>query len=226
MSELLDWNSFDEASKPKYDKDDRVKANCLYLKGGNTYKVRPLGRVKAVWKFWNDTVAGKRFAIVDDPDTCPIQEKYGLQPSVRYCINVIDRADGKVKIMEGPKTVFEGFSAWYRNSGSDPSSSAEGADFAIEVQKTTGANGKAMTKYLVSAIKQTPLTPEEKVLAKADMVNLNDFYKPHTLEEMENLLFPKADAGSSPKDNSAKTDDYDGVSSNESAIVDDEDIPF
>jgi hypothetical protein len=189
MPEIINWNEFDNSKKSKSGEEIRR----LRLESGKTYKVRFVGPPIQYLKYF---VAG-RSAICADKESCPVRAKYNIEPSTRYAINVIDREDGQLKILECPPTVLNPVATWMRGTNQDPGGK-NGPDFFIQVK------GKAkMTRYEVSALQVTPLTEDEKEYVRDNIYDLEKIYKATDPDEIENRLFPKDGDGNSDSGHSA-----------------------
>ncbi|MCD6435317.1 MAG: hypothetical protein J7L15_02915 [Clostridiales bacterium] len=179
-------------AQEKKGKGSAGKDDYLWLKSGNKYRVRPIHKTVHFWKYFHrDDQNRLRTAITEDPDTCPIAATHaGLREkaSERYAIYVIDRADGKLKIMEGPKSVFMPFRKRWEVSGKSPGGSVDGGDWQIEIV----GSGKN-TSYTSTYVEDTPLTAEELAIIQDAMKDGNsrllDIYDDHTPEEIEKRLF-------------------------------------
>lgn len=198
--------------------------------GAGKYTVRLLGTPVRFFKFMHQGSDGRwRSAVVMDPDDNVIVKKHNLKPTERYAINVIDRADGKIKILEAGISVFSEFKKVYeivkRNIGG-----AEGSDFTIIVEGA--GRGK---KYTTKFANNTPITDEEaKYVKEHGLYSLEDIFKPTPNDELEAKLFGDAtsspDSGSSNDgDSSWGSDDGDDLASEPSGSgteVDTNDLPF
>ena len=162
----------------------------LRLKSGNTFKVRPLLLPVHFWKFFHDKDGKKRNAVVSEE---VIEQMMATHPELkkpanRYAIYIIDRADEKVKIMEGPQTVFREFRNRFEATGDKPGGGADGGDWQIKITGV-GLN----TNYAITFLNQTPLTDEEKEKIKeelgGDKDKLQKIFKFCTVEEAEAKLF-------------------------------------
>jgi len=97
-----DFQSNDEKSQSRENSDDSKRPIWLNMnESGKTYKIRLVGPHVKCRKFFRPYRAtlqeGER-----DPAWAA-----GWYPSKRYAINVIDREDGKLKILEKGPTVFK-----------------------------------------------------------------------------------------------------------------------
>jgi hypothetical protein len=175
MPEFQDWTSLNNQES----KRSTGGINNLKLESGKTYEVRFIG---SPLKFHKYFVAGKS-AICENPETCTVKKKYNIEPGVRYAVNVIDRADKQLKILECPPSVLKPVASWGARRKQDPGG-ANGCDFSISV---TGQ--KKMTRYEVVPLDITPLTDEEKEYCRANHYDLNKLFKPTPDTEIEARLF-------------------------------------
>jgi hypothetical protein len=200
MSNLINWDDVDSGSKAggKGENDKYLKLSGSTQ--GNVYKIRPVGKPCTFYAYYvSNPDEPKKFAraFTEDPQNCVIRQKYNLEAKPRYAVNVIDRADGKLKIMEAPSSVFEKIKAWAKAAGQDPGSK-NGADFQITVKLP--ANGdKKRTEYLTTPIIQTPFSDDEKeMLRSKGLWDLEKEFAPTPQSEIEAKLY-----GSKAKTSSA-----------------------
>lgn len=174
MSQEMTWKDVrsQDAKTPK------GAINNLRLESGKTYELRFLG---SPIKFHKYFIAGKS-AICENPDDCIIKKKYNQDPGLRYAINVIDRADKQLKVLEVPPSVLKPVAAWAERRKQDPGGD-NGCDFSVTV---TGI--KKQTRYEVVPLDITPLTEEEKKL-KEQSYDLKKLFKPTPADQIEAKLF-------------------------------------
>jgi len=192
MNGVIDWGDFIPNSSGNSGNSDRV--DFLWLKSGSTYRVRPVHKPVIFYKYFFQNEGKLRTAICADPSSCSVKVNHPEldTPSERFAILVIDRADGKLKVMEFPKSVFLSIKAWWTATNKNPGGN-EGVDWAIQV---TGS-GKQGTKYTSTPIEPAPFTNEEKQMIvkvlKDDEGNdtklLEKIYKAHSSDEIEKKLF-------------------------------------
>jgi hypothetical protein len=193
LAEKGSWDDFAEDAEGNGNNKQGDRPKTLYMdtsKPGK-YNVRPVGphiKCRKLFKPYRVTLNET------DRDTDPAW-KAGFYPQQRFAINVIDRADGKLKILEKGKTVFAQFANYKATFGKNPSDAKEGVDFQITVtipKLPDGSPNKLKTDYKVIHIKETPLTKEEIEMIKAQKLwPLTEIYKPTPLEkrvEMWNAL--------------------------------------
>ena len=107
----------------------------------------------------------------------------GFFPPRRFAINVIDRADNKLKVLEKGVSVFKYFADYRSATGKDPAGVKEGVDFVITVK-----GSKLDTEYSVIPIKDTPLTKEEIEMIKVQKLwPLTQIYKSTPAEKMKEM---------------------------------------
>ena len=201
MSQEIEWNDFSKQDSNK--SKDKIRTLRL-TEREDPYVVRLVGKPVKVNKYF---VAG-RSAICADPETCTVRGKYGIEPSVRYSINIIDRADGLIKLIEVPPTVLKPAAAWgkARKSAQNPNGIDPGGDVGPDFSITVTGQ-KKNTRYEVVALDPTPLTPQEKEYIKKSAYDLSKLNKPTPDNEIEEKLFgkkedKKAEAPASPAEKS------------------------
>ena len=208
---LVDWTSFN--------KNDKSNSNVKYLKleSGRSYRVRPVFKPHVFYKYFVERPQGGfGQAITDAPDNCVITRKYGERPKMRFAVNVIDRADGSIKVLEGPITILKQFSNWASETGTDPGSK-DGGEFSIRVE--CPGNDMKKTKYMVSFINYAPFSDGEKSMIKESMYNLEEIYKATNQEKIEETLY-----GAEGEDDSGSKKKSDKVASAPNQISDDLDF--
>lgn len=209
MAEYIQWDVVTKGSE-----GNGEKGEYLRLQSGNTYRIRPLFKLVKFYKYFHKKDGKLRTAICQDPRTCPVRDKHpDLQkPSLRFASYIIDRKDGKVKILEGPQTVFRPLGSSFEMTGKEPGGSKDGSDWSIKV------TGKGYnTKYDVVFIENTPITKEERELiteaVEGDKEKLAKVYKDDTPEQIEEKLFGewkgKEESQQQESTASKESDDFD-----------------
>jgi len=200
MGSVIDWNDV-QPQKPARSGGGGGGMSDKFLKlSQGEYQVRPVGKPYQFYAYYvADPKNPKKFyrAVTADPLNCVIRTNHNLEPKTRYAVNVIDRADGKLKIMEGPVSVFDKIKEWARVSKQDPGKNG-GADFSIKV--VVPANGdRKRTEYNTTPIVQTPFTAEEQeMLKKEGLHKLEEIYQSTPQNEIEAKLFPEMAQASAP----------------------------
>ncbi len=186
MTEYVGWGAV-----PKSSSGGGELSEYLKLRSGNTYRIRPVFDPVRFFKYFHKHTDGKlRTAICAKPDTCPVRDRHPelKKPSMRFAAYVIDRADGKVKILESPQSVFRPIGSSFEATGKNPGSGRDGSDWQVKVSGQ-GLN----TTYDVAFGGSSPLTADERALIKealdGDMKKLQKLYKVDTPEEIEEKLF-------------------------------------
>lgn len=189
---LVDWTSLSgkkETNGVKY----------IRLEPGKTYRIRPVMKPHILWKYYIDKPNGQRSsAITEDPNNCIIVKKYNEKPKQRFAVNVIDRSDGQIKVMEGPISILKQIGTWAAETNVDPGSNA-GGEFAIRVE--CPGNDRKKTRYLVQFINYAPFTDSEKKSIKETIYNLSEVFKPAPQDKIENWLFGDGESSDSSSNN-------------------------
>ena len=166
------------------------RSDFLKLETGGSYRIRPLFDPVCFFKYFHKKDGRLRTAICAKPDTCSVRDEHPelKPPSMRFAAYVIDRSDGKVKILEAPQTVFRPIGSSFEATGKNPGSGKDGSDWLVKV------TGKGLnTKYDVAFAGNTPLSAEERAMVKeamdGDMKKLKKLYKTNTPEEIKEKLF-------------------------------------
>ena len=191
MNGTIGWGDF----TPKTKGSDGDRLSFLWLKSGSTYKVRFVAKPVIFYKYFHRDENGVlRTAICEDPGACPVKVSHPEleTPGERFASLIIDRADGELKVMEFPKSVFIQVKAWWTATQQNPGGN-EGVDWAISVTGT----GKKGTKYAATATLATPFTNDEKVAILAvikdengaDTEYVQNIFKPNSVEQIEKKLF-------------------------------------
>lgn len=192
--------------------------------GGKPNRIRPVYKPMLVYKYYVQDDKRTRSAIVADPDTCSVKEKHAdLKPSLRYAINILDRDDGdKLKVYEGPPTVFRALRQWFEATGKTPGGE-KGGDFVISKE------GKGLqTRYTCQFVEPTPFTEEQIEMIKSKKIyDLPKIYAPHPPDVIEKLLYggdeeggsqsAPASASTSSSENSFNNEESDTQSATQSA---------
>ena len=209
MDGYLEWNNVATG----VERSDSTKVDFLWLKSGGKYRIRPIHLAVSFFKYFHRDGNGKlRTAICSDPDTCSVLASHPdlKKPGQRYAIFVIDRADNKIKVMEGPKTVFVPFRKRFEVTQTSPGGAKDGGDWLIEV----AGSGKKTT-YSSTYIEDTPLTKDEREMLKdfleEDKEKLKKIYKADSVEDIERKLFgewEESPVTETPIDSKDSDDDF------------------
>ena len=187
MTSKLDWNSVGGNKKSGTGSGSGKKLkNLEFVKfvDGSSVNIRPLGNPIVFLKA-GMTVNGKyRSAIIEDPDSPVVKKFSNMNVNERYAVNVIDRSDKKIKIMEGPLSIFGEFKSYSEHTNENPGLS-NGADFSIKASGD-GKNRRYVTKFS----SKTVLTDEEKAMIKEQgLYDLEKVFKVVPDDELESKLF-------------------------------------
>jgi hypothetical protein len=196
MATEIDWNSVGG-------KESKSKVRFIKFASGKLVVFRPIGKGVEFVKFFVKTPSGSRSVCVNPADgeqaaamlTEHTGQEYTSQP--RYATNVIDRADGVLKILEGGSSIFKHFRNWVVANKVHLGHRA-GGDWAI----TADGEGKAR-RYTTSLVKLSPITEKEEADFKALKTNgwvLDEVYKSVPLEDLIETVFGEKNTSNSTKD--------------------------
>lgn len=110
-----------------------------------------------------------------------------LKCSWSYAVNCIDPADGKVKVLNLKKKLFESILQTAEDLGMDPTDYDEGFDIVFRRTKTGPLAFNVSYDLSPLKCKQRSLTAEERAVADA-AVSIDDKYPRQTAEEQLKLL--------------------------------------
>lgn len=158
QAETKNANASSDSNRPKTDYMDMSKPG--------DYNVRLVG--PHVW--FRKHFKPYRATVQDEDKGVDPAWQAGFVPGLRAAINVIDRADGKLKILEKGTTVFNKFAEYKSIFNKDPAGK-DGPDFRIKVTipMKNGQPNKLKTEYSVTHMKDAPFTDvEKKMFVKLD----------------------------------------------------------
>ncbi|MHA1169017.1 MAG: hypothetical protein ACTSRU_14405 [Candidatus Hodarchaeales archaeon] len=184
MAKLLKWD--DETGANNSSGNQR---EYLRIEPNIEYRLRPMEYPVEFDRFYNRDTEGKLHSAIAGPkDECPIRNKYSLDPSTRYAMNMIDRSDKKLKIVEFPFTVFQELKKWKKFTQQEPGGKS-GTDFII---KKTGS-GQKNTRWFCEPVQDVLTTPwttedQESVKAAGGYYNLREIYAATPADKIEERL--------------------------------------
>ena len=187
------------------------KVDFIKFSAGKTVRIRPIGMAVEFCKFFIRTSSGNRSVCVDlenaEKARQILAEHTGndeIAPQHRYAINVIDREDGEIKIMEGGSSIFKAFASWAKEAGTNPGGPG-GSDWAIEV---TG-EGK-LRRYQPNCIKPSVITADEKAkfIELVQERSIEDYFKGVPLDDLITKVFGDNPAsGEAPQSGDSTSND-------------------
>lgn len=137
--------------------------------------MRIVGLPYEVEVHWEDGMDGSKKRIVCLGAGCPIC-KAGHVPQKKFQVLVIDRADGKLKILEGGNSIFRQIKDYAMDADyGDPSK------YDIKIKKE--GSGRETKYTIVASPKKSELTQEEQGLLDGART-LSEINKPKTIEEL------------------------------------------
>jgi len=141
----MDWGNIKEPGTGE-------KVDFMKLQTGQN-QLRVVGKPSMIDIHWEKGIDGQQKKVICPGAGCPIC-KAGHVPMVRYQVQVIDRTDGKIKVLEGGPTIFNAIKQYAMEPDyGDPT------QYDLKIKKE--GSGRE-TKYTVLA------TPQKKPLSAAE----------------------------------------------------------
>jgi len=219
------WDEFEDKEKKVEDQSDKKRLPFVKFDKPGDYTFRLVGGYVKFLRYWapfssKDRVITHKDYLNEDP-----VYKAGFYPKETYAIHVIDRADGKLKILEKGRSIFKEFAKYRTINDIDPAGK-NGPDFVITVEIPKGQ--RKSTKYTVTAkAKPAPFTQEEATMIMANHITLTEMYKSTSLEKIKELWSALPDEAKTPPpkksqdnvDKSSKNDVHDESKNDKSETV-------
>lgn len=146
----------------------------LKLKDGMN-QIRIVGKPALINIHWEKGIDGQNKKVICPGSGCPIC-KAGKAPQARYQVQVIDRNDGKIKVLEQGPTVFNHIKAYAMDPDyGDPSL------YDIKIKKE--GSGRETKYSVLPSPKKSEITAEEQQ-AVASCKSLEEINKAKTIDEI------------------------------------------
>lgn len=195
MAKVVDWESLGgraSTSGKKSNTPKEGKPEWLTIDG--EVKVRPIGSAVEFIKIFVKTPKGNRSVIVDPQDKdravalLSDAAGYEVKGNNRFAINVIDRADQRIKVLEGGMQIFGYWAQWQNTTHIHPGSEG-GYDWIIKSEKT--GPDPENKKYTPMPIAQTTITQEEweQINKRKTEYKLVEIYESVPLEKVVDYIF-------------------------------------
>jgi hypothetical protein len=203
MSFEINWNKlpssgqkkqFTKTKKPL--KEGQRPLNFIQFTGDSVHIVRPIGKAHGYWRFYY--APAKKYInakVVMDKDGKEIEsnleelkELLDLEPELRFAMNVIDRADNQIKIMQGPISILDDFAEIAQEKQCKPGGKG-GGDWKI-----TSTGEKVTRRYKCRYLGPQPFSEEELMRIqnpdpkKNEWYILEDVYRPSDIEWVKRLV--------------------------------------
>ena len=190
LAEKGDWDSLIESEKKQQAKsennDGKRKLEFMSFPNPGQYTVRLVGDHVSFLKHFSPINATTH----EDWKGEDPAWKAGFYPRRRYAIHIIDRADGKLKILEKGPGIFKKFSNYKAVKGINPAGK-DGPNFIISVKIPKDSNGqfvKRQTEYEVMPDEKAPLTEEEVAMIKEQgFYDLSKIYSTTPLDKIQEM---------------------------------------
>ena len=153
-------------------------------KGDAKVKFRPLGDLYIFKKYMFNHSGRWRIAVCLDEETCPVAAKHNITPAVRYAINVIDRRDNTIKILETSIKVAKELKVFFEKTGKEPGGT-DGAEYNMSFEESGGK-----WKYSASFAGSHTLSEVDISLKKKQGLHkIKTIYKATDPSKIEEVLF-------------------------------------
>lgn len=199
----LDWSNFDSAKGGNGDDPDRIV--FLRFERDRTYRIRPIGNAVQFYKFFIEK--GKPSIVVSpkfkDAAMKMLSEHSGneYKPSYRCAMFILDRSDGRVKVMEGGFQIFDSFAKWSQATGVQPGH-GQGGDWNISVEGD-GVGGSNPRKYTTVFLGNSVFSDNERAMLKKlkaeDKLHLGNFLPETPLDQLLERAFGVKPSENSPE---------------------------
>jgi hypothetical protein len=208
MASVVDWSKLGgRASAPKTGGGKGGQGGPgkpEWLRIGDKVKVRPVGQAVEFVKIFVKTKNGNRSVVVDPEDAekavalLSAEANYDVRANNRFAMNMIDREDGRIKVLEGGMQIFGYWAQWQNTTGIHPGS-REGYDWVIKAEKT--GPDPENKKYTPMSIQPTAITAAEWELInkKKTEYSLAEVYKSVPLDKVVEYVFGDRKSDSAPK---------------------------
>lgn len=167
---------------------ERREIERLSLGIGDT-KIRLIGGVMPRYCYWVVTKEGRKMPVeclqfdrdtesfnnsIDDPFKELDPDVYADKPQFAYVCNVIDRSDGKIKLLDLRSTIYAQIVDYATNADyGSPADGEQGYDITIKKEKT-GPLPQNVKYTVIPARGNSPITEAEKEL---ELYNLETIFK-------------------------------------------------
>lgn len=170
------------------------------LKLGNETRIRLTGPLLPRYTYWVTTTEGRKMPVeclefdretesfnssAENPFKEIDEDVYKEKPSFAYVCNVIDRADGEVKLFDVKSTIYSQIVDLASNPEyGSPADTANGYDITIKREKT-GPLPQNVKYSVIPARGNSPLTEAEREL---ELYDLDKIFKRQTYDEQKTWL--------------------------------------
>ena len=175
--------NWDEDFKPR-EKSARSRPDFLQLNKPGEYMVRLIGATYMFNRYWDPFDSKARIIVSEDDRNKTKAYKAGFFPRETCAVHVIDRATGKIMLLEKSKSFFKDLAAFKKINKISPADPQKAPDFVISVNWKNG--DKRQAEYTITAtFTPTPITESEKALFESVKCDLGDYYKSTSLSKID-----------------------------------------
>lgn len=182
MAQEVDWGSLGGTE------GKTSKSKFLKFEAGKMHTFRPVGGSVKFYRFFVQSPNGNKSIYVDPGQEVEAEEilskHFGREvaPTQRFAINIIDREDGQIKILEGGWSIFKYFSTWFAANEKKNPGGPYGGDWFVSVE-----GEKLNRRYTTGFMRPAPFTQDELKKIKAEkngLYTLSEVYKATPLDKL------------------------------------------
>lgn len=182
QANIGDWDNDFPADEKKENQEHKSVTFMKFDKPGD-YTIRLVGahvKFRRHWKPFSERIITHDSYKDEDPAW-----QAGFYPRETFAIHIIDRADGKLKILEKGRSLFKQFARYKIVNEMNPADKV-GPDWVVTVEWPNG-NKRQATYTAIAKSKTNELTKEEIEMFKRDKVALDKLYASTPLEKIQEL---------------------------------------
>ncbi len=208
MATEVDWGSMGGKASSSGGKKG---SKYLSFQPDQVYTVRLVGQAVEFYKYYLKEFRKSLYFDAEDRDNAAktIAAVLGLEAELphRWAVNVIDRSDGKIKILEGGWSIFKFFANWARVHDNAHPGGKAGVDWTISVE----GNDFQSRRYTTMPDKSSPFTSDEikMIKEKGNLFPLKQEFKSTPVDQIsqvvEELRNPPAETSDSGPEPAAQT---------------------
>jgi hypothetical protein len=195
MVQEVNWDSIGNESENNYP-ESRPKVEYLRVPDNGKSKIRLVSAPVQYYKHWDPIMA-----ISPGKDSDPLFPA-GYKAQRNFGLWVMDRVDGTMKVFNCSKKILLQFVEWKENNqGKNPEDFDHGFDWVVSKKFVD-----KKWQYNAQPIAATPLTEEERerVNQKLEESPLEDVFRPHTPDELQEMFDSWKQDPSGPKPGTSK----------------------
>jgi len=212
MATKLDWNTVPKSGFKSGGGNNPDRREILRIKFTDdcSHIVRPVGPPVGFFSFFSPSLRRSfRCDLGNAAVAKQLAEVLNCEPSQKFAINVIDRSDNVIKIMEAPMTVYEQM-VDVCSVNKTKAGGKNGGDWKVSTKPVKRKGGGQSRRYTANFLGKEPFTEEELARienedpSKNEWYILDDIYKEDDPESVKQLIEKFGSGSDSPAPKSYK----------------------